>query len=417
MLIKTILNYVEKFKSFTYVQDYFEMVRDTKSLIIEISARKNSKGECSRCGKRCQTQDRLRPRDYQYVPLWNIPTYFRYQPRRVTCPDHGVIVEKVPWASGKDRLTRSYKLFLASWAKRLSWKETAETFKTSWNSVYRSVSWVVEYGLNNRDWDNVEQIGVDEIAVFKGHKYLTCVYQLDQGFRRLLWCGKDRHAKTLLRFFFEFGKTRSERLKFVCSDMWPAYLKVIKKKCTNAINILDRFHIAKKINGAVDQVRRDEVKQLKADGQDNVLANGRWLLLKKPKNLTEKQAPKLKELINLNLSSIKAYLMKEDFQRFWCYKSATWAGKFLDDWTQRSHKSELKPMSKAANTLTKHKSLILNWFKANGMLSSGAVEGLNNKAKLTIKKAYGFKTLGCLQIALYHQLGKLKEPPLTHRFC
>ena len=109
--------------------------------------------------------------------------------------------------------------------------------------------------------------------------------------------------------------------------------------------------------------------------------------------------------------------MREDFQWFWTYNSATWANKFLKDWTTRTMRSKLKPMKKVAKMLRRHKELILNWFHAKGELSSGPVEGLNNKAKLAIKKAYGFRTLNCLQIALYHQLGKLKEPPVTHRFC
>ncbi len=177
----------------------------------------------------------------------------------------------------------------------------------------------------------MKQIGVDELAVFKGHKYLTCVYQLDKSRRRLLWCGKDRKVKTLLRFFREFGKERCAGLLFVCSDMWRPYLKVIKKKAINALNILDRFHIMKKFNEAIDEVRRQEVKNLETQEKENVLVNGRWLLLKNVANLTQKQTRRLGELLRINLASVRAYLLKEDFQQFWTYKSAAWAEKFLDD--------------------------------------------------------------------------------------
>lgn len=417
MLVKTILNNIEKFKSFVYGGDYFEEHRGERRIIIELSARQNSQGECNDCGKRCPTYDTQLARDYEYVPLWNIHFYFRYAARRVQCKEHGIHVERLPWASGKEHMTTSYQYFLATWAKRLSWKETANVFSTSWDSVYRAVAKVVEYGLANREWDNVEQLGVDEIAVFKGHRYLTMVYQLDKGLRRLLWCGEERKTTTLMAFFKEFGKARSARLKFVCSDMWRPYLNVIKKKARNALNILDRFHIMKKFNEAIDEVRRQEVKELKAEGSDNVLHHGRWLLLKKKENLTEKQTVKLSKLLQINLKSIKAYLMREDFQQFWSYTSAKWAKKFLQDWATRAMQSNLAPMKKVAKMLRSHKTLILNWFKAKGELSSGAVEGLNNKAKLTMRKAYGFKTLKCLKIALYHQMANLKEPPLTHRFC
>jgi len=217
MLIKTILNSIEKFKSFVYKKCYWEQLSGRESLVIELIARKGSQGRCVECGKRGGTYDTQPVRYYQYVPVWNIPVYFRYSPRRIKCRIHGIHVEQVPWASGKEQLTRSYKIFLATWAQRLSWKETANVFGSSWNSVYRAVKWVVDYGLSHREWDGVEQIGVDEIAVFKGHRYLTCVYQLDKGCRRLLWCGKDRKAKTLLRFFWAFGKARCQGLRFVAA--------------------------------------------------------------------------------------------------------------------------------------------------------------------------------------------------------
>jgi transposase len=417
MLVKTILNKIEKFKSFVYEKTYFEIMDGEESLIVELSPRKNSRGTCCTCGKYCSTYDTQFIRDYEYVPLWGIRVYLRYAARRVNCKVDGIHIERLPWAEGKERTTKSYQSFLAQWAKRISWKEVARVFNTSWETVFRSVDWVVHYGLAHREWDNVEQIGVYEIFVFKGYRCLTLVYQLDKGFRRLLWCAPKREAETLLKFFRTFGKERSERLRFVCSDMWAPYLKVIKEKAVNALNVLDRFHIMKKFNEAIDEVRRQEVKKLKAEEKENVLENGRWVLLKKVANLTQNQTHKLSEILKINLSSVKAYLLKEDFQRFWAYKSPTWADKFLEDWVTRTMKSKLEPMKKVAKMLRSHKELILNWFRADGQLSSGPVEGLNNKAKLAVKKAYGFKSLKCLRIALYHQLGGLVEPPWTHRFC
>lgn len=417
MLVKTILNNIEKFKSFVYGDVNFDLKASKKVVVVEILSRKNSKGICPECRKPCGTYDTQPARYYEYVPLWGLQVYFRYAPRRISCKQHGVHVEQLPWAEGKEHLTKSYQSFLARWAKRLSWMEVANVFSTSWESVYRSIKWVVDYGLTHRDWEGVKQIGVDELAVFKGHHYLTCVYQLDAGRRRLLWCGMDRKAKTLLRFFRDFGKDRCSKLQFVMSDMWRPYLKVIKKKAINALNILDRFHIMKKFNEAIDTVRRQEVKKLEEQEKENALVNGRWLLLKRAVNLTQKQTVRLEQLLKINLASVKAYLMREDFQQFWLYKSATWANKFLDDWATRTMRSKLEPMKKVAKMLRAHKGLILNWFYAKGELSSGPVEGLNNKAKLAIRKAYGFKTINCLQIALYHQLGELEEPPMTHRFC
>ena len=141
------------------------------------------------------------------------------------------------------------------------------------------------------------------------------------------------------------------------------------------------------------------------------------MLLKRPENLNEKQTARLGDLLKLNLSSIKGYLMREDFQRFWQYKYPASAEKFLDNWVTRTLQTDLDPMKKVARTLREHKVLILNWFKAGGRLSSGVIEGFNLKAKLTMRKAYGFRSQECLKVALYHSLGDLPEPECHHRFC
>ena len=130
-----------------------------------------------------------------------------------------------------------------------------------------------------------------------------------------------------------------------------------------------------------------------------------------------KRAVKLSELMRHNLRSVKAYLMRDDFQRFWDYERPSWAGKFLDEWCTRAMRSRIEPMKEMAGTLRRHRALLLNWFRARGEISNGSVEGQNNEAKLALKKAYGFKSYETVEIALYHQLGKLPEPNQTHRFC
>ena len=133
-------------------------------------------------------------------------------------------------------------------------------------------------------------------------------------------------------------------------------------------------------------------------------------------NLTERQRFRLRDLLRYNLQTVRAYLLKEDFQQFWDYESPTWAGKFLDDWCRQAMRSRIQPMKKVARTLRSHRELILNYFRARKAFSSGIVEGLNNKAKVTMRKSYGFRTFHALETALYHGLGKLPEPDVAHRF-
>ena len=122
-------------------------------------------------------------------------------------------------------------------------------------------------------------------------------------------------------------------------------------------------------------------------------------------------------LLRSNLRSVRAYLLKEDIQRFWTYVSPYWAGVFLDRWCTRVMRSRLEPMKKVARMLRSHRELILNWFRARGQLSAGAVEGLNGKVRVITKRAYGFRTYRAVEVALYHNLGRLPEPDFTHRFC
>ena len=242
------------------------------------------------------------------------------------------------------------------------------------------------------------------------------VYQIDEGRKRLLWVGPDRTAKTLLRFFRSLGKDRTENLQFVCSDMWQAYLKVIAKKAPQAIHILDRFHVMQKMSKAIDKVRAAEVKQMLADGYEPLLIGCRWLLLKRRENLSDNQAAKLKDLLQYNLKSVRSHLMKKDFQRFWTYTYPAWAGKFLDEWCTRAMRSRIEPMQAMARTLRNKRELLLNWFRADGQLSSGVVEGFNNKLKLITRKSYGFRTQNAYETALYHNLADLPMPNFTHCF-
>lgn len=417
MLIKSILNRVHSHSGFVYKTARWREQQNRTVLDIEIQPRRGSRPVCSGCGRKGPGYDLLPTRRVEFVPLWGIAVFFVYAMRRVDCPRCGVKVERVPWAEGKNHLTTTYAWFLARWAKRLAWKEVAEAFQTSWDNVFRSVKMAVAWGLAHRNLENITAIGIDEIAWKKGHKYLTLVYQIDAGGRRLLWVGKERTGKTLRQFFKEFGPERTARLCFICSDMWKPYLRIVAEVAGQALHVLDRFHIMTHVSKAIDKVRAREVKELKAKGQQPFLTGTRWCLLKRPENLSEHQTVKLRELLRLNLKTVRAYLLKEDLQRFWGYATPGWAGRFLDEWCKRTMRSRLEPMKKAARMLRSHRSLLLNWFRARGQIALGAVEGLNNKAKVTSRKAYGYRSFDVYKVALYHTLGDLPQPEVTHRFC
>ncbi len=162
----------------------------------------------------------------------------------------------------------------------------------------------------------------------------------------------------------------------------------------------------------------DEVRKLKDRGYDEtVLKHTKYCFLKNPENLTEKQQTKLDDVLEYDLKSVRAYLLKESFQLFWNYDSPYWAEWYLDKWCNRAMRSRLEPIKKFVKTLRTHQPLIMNWFKAKKVYSSGVVEGLNRKVNLVTRKAFGFRSYEVLKIALFHTMGCLPEPESIHRFC
>ena len=416
MQLQTILNKVQEFKG--YVYENVTLSQDGRQIDVQIRPRRGSCPTCSDCGRKGAVYDHLpTARRFEFVPLWQIAVFFVYVMRRVDCRYcKRIVVEQVPWSDGKHQTTLTYRWFLAEWGRRLSWSETATIFRTSWQTVFRSVRYAVMWGIAHNSWENVTAIGIDEIAWKKGHKYLTLVYQINEGGRRLLFVAQERTKESLAQFFRMLKADNCQRVEYVVSDMWRNYLDVVQQFVPNAVHVLDRFHVMKKFNEALDEIRREETRELRVAGYEPVLRKARWCLLKRPENLTDRQTTSLREILKHNLKTVRAWLSREDFQRFWEYSSPAWAGKFLDEWTDRTMRTRLQPLMSVAEMLRRHKPLLLNWFRARGEFSAGCVEGMNGKAKLTMKKAYGFKSFNVAEVALLHTLGKLPTPEVTHTF-
>src|SRR5436305_8693222 len=310
MELITILNRCHRFRGFVYHHACF--TADHKTIEISVRPRKRSAAICSRCPRPAPGYDQLPERRFEFIPFWGFFVFLLYAMRRVDCRRCGVvIVEEVPWGDGKRTLTKAYMLFLARWARHLSWKETAECFRTSWDKVFDAVEHVVAWGLEHRTLGQIDAIGVDEIQYAKGHKYLTLVYQIDIGVTRLLWVDKERTIESFQGFFIAMGQEVVSNICFVCSDMWEPYLKLIRERCSEALHILDRFHIVSNMNKALDKVRAEEAGRMKRERSDPILKKSRWLLLKHHRNLKNDQRLRLRDLLRHNLKTVRAYLLKE----------------------------------------------------------------------------------------------------------
>ena len=351
------------------------------------------------------------------MPLWHIPVVFLYAMRRVSCPRCGVKVEAIPWATGKHRLTDAYAWFLAGWAKRLSWQEVAAAFPTSWDTVYRAVRMAVDWGLAHRDLTNIEAIGVDELSRRRGQRYLTLVYQIDGHRKRLLWVGRERKAATLEGFFDWFGATRSAALYFVCSDMWKPYLKVVAERAGQAVHVLDRFHIMSHFSKAIDEVRAAEVRKLAAAGKAPVLKHSRWLLLKRPEYLTDAQEDRLADLVRRNLRTVTRVPAQGGLSIAVGLRVAVLGRRFLDRWCTRTMRSRLDPMKEVRPDGALAPRPDPELVPSPGAVLQWRCRRLQREGQSDHQTGVWVPHPRALEVALYHALGDLPEPELTHRFC
>ena len=243
------------------------------------------------------------------------------------------------------------------------------------------------------------------------HVYVTNVYDLAR--KRLLWSGEGRSRATLEEFFDFLGPERPAALEGIYCDMWQPYIDVVRVRASQAVLVFDKFHIVSHLMKAVDQVRRDETRE-KGPAHKALMHKTRFIWLKNPWNLTEAQHRRLGELAHLNLKINRAYLLKELFAHFWSYRTAGWAKRYLKRWFWWATHSRLPPLRNFAWMLRRHETDILNYFRMP--IDNGTVEGLNNKAKLIIHRAYGFRTAKNYIRNLYHCMADLPLPQTVHTF-
>ncbi|MDP3084209.1 MAG: transposase [Rubrivivax sp.] len=233
---------------------------------------------------------------------------------------------------------------------------------------------------------------------------------------RRLWVGRDRTQQSLEKFFALVGEQLAGKVEFACPDMWRPYLEVVARHCPQALNILDRFHSGAKLNKARDEVRAGEARRMLRQGCEPVRKNKRWCLLKRPENSTGKQDIRPRELLAYKLKSLRACLVKEEFELFWEYDSPAFEAKFLDAWCKRAMRSPIEPVKRFARTVRTHRELLRNDVRAKKQFSSVVIEGLNNKAKVTLTKAYGHRTFRIAELSPHHVLGRLPGPRPARSF-
>jgi len=408
MLLKSLLRRTLKVKCHK-VQ---EIIETADRIEIHMDCKSRRRLRCSRCGTWARVRDRLARRHWKHVPLWGIPVDLVYRPARVDCPKcRRVTVEEIPWSQGKCRLSTGLIWLLSAMGKLLAWQVVARMYQVHWNTVKAAVQQAVAYGRQHRQIGPVLYIGIDELSRRKGHVYVTNVYDLTN--KSLLWSGEGRDKETLRQFFREHGEVLKGCIQGVCCDMWQAYVEVLEQELPDAILVFDKFHLIRHLHKAVDEVRRQEAAHHRKKGI-TLLKGERYLFLKNPENLTDKQQQTLSFLTRFNLDITKAWLLKEEFRLVWLCETGKQAQRFLHNWFRKVGYSRLEPLKKFANMVKNHIDGILAWFETK--LSNGIAEALNNTAKAISRRSRGFRTADAYSTVLMHCMGGLQLPHTMHKF-
>ena len=368
-------------------------------------------GRHLRCGE-CGMEVKVTRGHVRHVRRWkdlymrDKPLWIVYQPYRVQCPVCGIRVEKVPWAPRHSRVTTALAKAVGILAKDQSWSKVAKHFDLNWKTVAQIIRWLVSYGILHRKRKPLHLLGIDEVSRKKGQSYITVVYDLERS--ELIWVSEGRKEQALDIFFAWLGKRRCRTITAVSMDMWAPYVASVRSNAPRAVIVFDRFHLVKHLNEAVDEVRKRMMRKIYTKEGTISVKGSRYIWLKNPWNLNDKEHETLKSMLQMNLPIVRAYLLKEAFQRVWDYRSVGWARRMLKQWFWWATHSRLKPMRNFAYLLRRHEEGILAWTKLR--ISNGAVEGMNNKIKLISRRAYGFRDPYNYIAAIFHGCANLPMP-------
>jgi len=335
---------------------------------------------------------------WRHLDIMKKKTYLVAEIREGRCPlCNGRRHEYVPWAAARARHTKIFDRHVASLVQVADRSAAARMFGVAWRTVGRIVRRVVDRFLPPDLLEDLEFIGVDETSYKRGHRYLTVVTNLVTG--RVVWIGKGKTAATLGEFFETLGPERAGKILLVTMDMSGAFKKAVKAWAPNADIVYDRFHVVKLLLEAIDEIRREECRKLEGDAKE-ALKNTRYSILRNPKHRKPKDKEAIDRVKSTNGRLHRAYQLRVDFEDFWEIHDEEEARGFLMRWTRSALLSRRDPLRKFANTIREHISGILGFMRWDGITNAN-LEGMNNKIKLCIHKAFGFHSTDAL-IGMIH---------------
>ena len=379
-----------------------------KKVEIELGWQWGAAAKCPECGRECSIHDCAPERTWRHLDTMQFTTLIRARTPRSDCPEHGVKTMEVPWAAPQGRFTVLFERFavevlLAS----ATISQACDLLGLSWDTAQEIMRRAVERGLERRQLEALKHLGMDEKSFKRGQSYVTLLTDLDQS--RVLDVVEERTTEAADQLWETLSPEQKQTVEAVAVDMWEPFIRTIEKQVPNADIVHDKFHVSKYLGEAVDKVRRQEHKELMAQG-DETLKGTRQLWLYNPQNFSPEQVEEFSALKDLQLKVARAWAAKELFSKFWEYQEEGWARRFFKDWFGWVSRSQLKPVVEVAQMLKRHLDNLLTYLKHH--ITNAVTEGLNSKIQSLKSAARGFRNFRNYRIRILFFCGKLNLYPL-----
>ncbi len=374
---------------------------EKKRFDIYLNFPKGTKFSCPSCGTHhCNIHD-TRDKEWRHLDIFQYPTYLHVRVPRIECGQcKGIIQVNVPWAREYSSFTLLFEGMVVLMAQDMQVSHVAKRVNENDTRIWRIIKHYIKKALQKLDFSNITTFCVDETSERKGHKYITIFANKVTGY--VLYVCKGKDASTVGNFFTELLSHHGNPSKITqaCCDMSPAFISGITEYFVNAHIIFDKFHVMQLVNKAVDEVRRiDQVKNV-------LLKKTRYIWLKNPENLTEKQTQLLASLRTMELKTARAYQMKLNLQHFWSIPDRETAEVYLKKWYFWLTHSKLDPMINVAKTIKKHWDGIMNYIDFK--ITNGLMEGLNSIVQTLKRSARGYRNTDNFILMIYLRCSHLK---------
>ena len=381
---------------------YFEFKNRDKELHVGVKPYKNGCC-CPKCGRRCPIVCIGKKRAWSDVTILGRKVIFWYAPKEIKCPTHGRAQEEIPWAAPLSRVTYRLEYIVCSLGRIMTQKAAADILKLPTSTMSDILHRVITRVRTGHKIRGLVTLGVDEISYCKGRKFATIVYDLDRSC--VLWVGKGKGRETIDQFFNErLSEYQRLKITWASSDMSRAYTEAIKHHCPNAKLVIDRFHLVKALNEAVDEVRKEEWRDLDVDGR-KAIKGLRWLLGMGPSTRTKGHTRFLNSLQKSNRRIHRAWVLKDEFDHFWSYSYVGSAEAFLKQWMTAALKSRIPSMRSFVETLKAHYANIITFIERP--LTNAVGEGINRVLKIVKNRASGFRNLESFTDLIFLTMGDL----------